>query len=121
MRRVEEISVYDVAGSSICVASGDGDKVYSRLCGALNREVPVSVSFRNVSALTPAFLNAAFGQLFGQFSEGKIQRLITVEDLASDDRDLLKRVMDTAKEYYRDPERFDQAIREALGEYEDEI
>ncbi|MBX3175912.1 MAG: STAS-like domain-containing protein [Candidatus Hydrogenedentes bacterium] len=115
------MSVYDVVASSICVASGDGDKVFSRIRAALNRNAPVSVSFRNVSPLSSAFLDAAFGQLFGQFSEEKIQESIRFEHLALDDRDLLKRVMDTAKVYHRDPERFEKAIREALGEYEDEI
>lgn len=120
MRNLETISVCDVVGSSIWVASEDGDKVYARLYAALNREVPVSLSFINVSMLTPAFLNAAFGQLFGYFDEEKIRKLVNVEEMNYDDRSLLERVVDTAKEYYKDPERFDLAVKEALEEWDDE-
>ena len=54
----------------------------------------------NVSTLTSAFLNAAVGQLYGQFDEDQIRRLLKVEDRESDDVALLKRVVDTAKQYF---------------------
>ncbi len=110
------ISVFEVMGSALCVASGDGQKVYDRLTMALQEPRKVALSFQNVSTLTPAFLNAAIGQLYGKFSEQKIRASLKVQDMQSDDRALLKRVMDTAKEYFRDPERFDQAISDTLGD-----
>ena len=70
----------------------------------------------NVSTLTSAFLNAAVGQLYGQFDEDQIRRLLKVEDRESDDVALLKRVVDTAKQYFQDPQRFEQAAQEALGD-----
>jgi len=73
----------------------------------------VTVSFLNVSSLTSAFLNAAIGQLYGSFSENEIRSKLKVADLEPDDRELLKRVVDTAKEYFKDPERFKRAERAA--------
>ena len=74
------ISLFEVVGSPLCVASDDGQKVYDRLASALKADREVVLSFHNVTALTAAFLNAAIGQLYGTFSEGQIRSLLKVED-----------------------------------------
>ncbi|SRR6185295_985046 len=111
-----DLSIYEIVGSPLCVASEDGQKVYERIAAALREGRAVSVSFRNVTSLTSAFLNAAIGQLYGPFSEDEIRAKLRVQDMEPDDRALLKRVVDTAKEYFRDPQRFDQAVEEVLGD-----
>ena len=108
--------MYEIVGSSLCVASEDGQKVYDRIEAALKEGRSVSVSFRNVTSLTSAFLNAAIGQLYGSFDEDEIRASLKVQDMEPDDRALLKRVVDTAKEYFKDPHRFSQAVEEVLGE-----
>ena len=90
----------------MCVASSDGQKVYQRLAAALKADRDVLLSFRNVTALTAAFLNAAIGQLYGIFNEKHIQNLLKVEDVEQNDLALLKRVVDNAKLYFKDPQRF---------------
>ena len=95
------INIFEVVGSPLCVASGDGQKVYERLASALKEGASVVLSFHNVSALTAAFLNAAIGQLYGEFSEEQIRSLLKVQDIQPDDIVLLKRVVETAKEYFR--------------------
>ena len=113
------IRVSEVVGSEFCVASDDGQTVYERVAAALRAGQAVSLSFLNVEALTSAFLNAAIGQLYGEYSEGQVRSLLSVEDMVQDDLALLKRVVDTAKEYFKQPRPFDEASREVLGE-EDE-
>lgn len=108
-----EISMFEVVGSSLCVASSDGEKVYERLKTALEADRNVVLSFHNVTSLTSAFLNAAIGQLYGQFSEEKIRALLKVEDTEQDDLALLKRVVDNAKLYFKNPKKYNRAIREA--------
>ncbi len=109
------ISMFEVVGSPLCVASGDGQKVYKRLYNALANEQPVSLSFHNVSTLTSAFLNVAVGQLYGQFDENHIRRMLQVTDIESDDAELLKRVVESAKLYFQNPKIYKQAIEEELG------
>jgi len=99
------ISIFEVVGSPLCVASGDGQKVYERLTAILKENRGVTLSFHNVSTLTPAFLNVAIGQLYGEFSEEKIRALLKVQDMQPDDLALLKRVVETAKEYFKDRQR----------------
>ena len=116
MKKDISITMFEVVGSSLCVASGDGQKVYDRLSGALKEGCPVVLSFRNVTTLTAAFLNSAIGQLYGPFTEERIRSLLRVEDMQPDDIVLLKCVVETAKHYFKDPERFEQAVREDPGD-----
>jgi hypothetical protein len=116
MNKKLELSIFEIVGSALCVASSDGQKVYDRLAAIFKEERRVTLSFRNITILTSAFLNAAIGQLYGIFSEDQIRALLTVKDMQADDRLLLKRVVETAKQYFKDPQRFDLAILSTLGE-----
>lgn len=109
------LSIFEIVGSQLCVASSDGQRVYERIATALKERRSVILSFHNITTLTSAFLNAAIGQLYGTFSEEQIRSLLKVQDMQADDLALLKRVVETAKQYFKDPQKFDQAIRETLG------
>jgi len=113
------LSIFEIVGSPLCVASSDGQKVYDRVMAALSKKRNVALSFANITALTSAFLNAAIGQLYGVFSEDQIRALLTVEDMQQDDIALLKRVVETAKQYFKDPQKFDQAVRETMEDEND--
>ena len=114
MKKDVPISVFEVVGSPLCVASGDGQKVYDRIAAGMKNSQRVVLSFHNVSTLTSAFLNTAIGQLYGEFSEKQIRDLLGVENIEPDDVALLRRVVDTAKRYFQDPEKFNNAVREVL-------
>ncbi|MHB9027045.1 MAG: STAS-like domain-containing protein [Armatimonadota bacterium] len=114
-----QISVYETVGSPLCVASDDGQNVHDRVATALRAGRSVVLSFLNVESLTSAFLNAAIGQLYGEFSEEQIKGHLAVQDMASDDLFLLMRVVDTAKAYFKDPAAAKAAAREILGEDDD--
>lgn len=115
-----KIGIFEVVGSALCVASGDGQKVYEQINTALKADRNVVISFRNVTTLTSAFLNAAIGQLYGEFEEGKIRSRLKVEDAEKDDLILLKRVVDNAKRYFKDPQKFTNVMQEVLGNQDEE-
>ena len=110
MEKNINISIFEVVGSPLCVASDDGHKVYDRLVGALSRNMCVSLSFRNVSTLTSAFLNTAIGQLYGEFNENQIRELLKVEDIEPDDVELLKHVVVNAKQYFENKSAYEKAL-----------
>ena len=116
MQKDMTISIFTVVGCPLCVASNDGQKVYERLAAVLKEGRSVILSFHNISTLTSVFLNAAIGQLYGEFSEEQIRALLQVQDMPPDDLALLKRVVETAKQYFKDPDRFDQTLRDTLGD-----
>lgn len=113
------LSIFEIVGGPLCVASGDGQKVYDRLSAALRQGQHVTLSFLNVTVLTSAFLNAAVGQLYGVFKEEQIRTMLKVCDMEIDDKALLKRVVDTAKMYFEDPHKFNAAVRETLEDDSD--
>jgi hypothetical protein len=115
MSQTITLSVFEIVGSPLCVASDDGQKVYERIAAALKESRNVVVSFLNVTSLTSAFLNAAIGQLYDSFKEDQIRAKLKVQDMQPDDLALLKRVVDTAKAYFKDPKRFKEATKEMLG------
>lgn len=110
MSNRSEISIFQVVGTNLCVASSDGQKVYDRIVTFLSKDKKVSLSFLNVTLLTSAFLNAAIGQLYGKFNEDQIRTLLEVKDMQNDDIQLLRRVVDTAKHYFKDPKKFMMAV-----------
>jgi hypothetical protein len=115
MSKSVTMSVYEIVGSTLCVASDDGQRLHDQIAAAIRHGSSVTLSFRNVTSLTSAFLNAAIGQLYGSFSQQLIRSRLRVVDIEPDDLELLKRVVDTAKEYFKDPGRFEEATREVLG------
>ncbi len=114
MKKDLTVFVFEVVGTPLCVASDDGQRVHDRIVAALKEGSNVTVSFLNVSSLTSAFLNAAIGQLYGSFTENEIRSKLKVKDIEPDDLALLKRVVETAKQYFKDPKRFNKAVQEAI-------
>jgi len=75
------------------------------------------ISFEGVEDLTSAFVNAAIGRLYdGRISADELRARLTVQDASPEDLATLKRSVDRAKEYFRDPERFRTATDEVLGD-----
>ena len=116
MKNSITLSVSKIVGNPLCVASDDGQKVYDRIAAGLKEGTNITVSFLKVSSLTAAFLNAAIGQLFGRFKEDQIGSQLKVKDMQPEDLALLKRVIDTATQYFEDPKRFNKAVQDTLEE-----
>ena len=115
-KNIEEIRLTEIVGSDLCIASEDGQKVHDAIKKALQEKKDVRISFKNVDDLTSAFLNSAIGQLYSEFSEDELKASLAVSDASPEDLLLLKRVIQRAKEFFMDKERFEVATRELLGE-----
>ncbi|MBI2779088.1 MAG: STAS-like domain-containing protein [Gammaproteobacteria bacterium] len=115
MRKDLAISVFEVTSNPLCVASFDGQRIYDRLVVALQAGRSVTLSFRNVTTLTTTFLDTAIGQLYSVFSEEKIRSSLKVQDMLADDLTLLKRVIETAKQYFKIMRRDNSAAWEKEG------
>lgn len=110
------IRIVEVVGSGLCVALEDGQKIYDQIVRAFREKIKVKLLFTNIDTLTSAFLNAAIGQLYGTYSEDFIRGNLFVDDIEADDRALLARVVENSKIYYKNPARYTEARKEALGE-----
>jgi hypothetical protein len=113
MNRIK-ISIYAITGDPFCVATDDGEKVFEQIKKIILKNRTVELSFLNVEMLTSAFLNTAIGKLYGEFDEEKIKNSILLSDIRDEDKLLLKRVVDTAKSYYKDPDQFEASINKIM-------
>ncbi len=119
MEKIITLMIYEIIGSEFGVAAEDGQKVFEQISKALKQDRRINLSFKNIKRLTSAFLNVAVGQLYGSYEEEQIRKNLKVIDASDNDLVLLKRVVDTAKQYFKDPKRFNEARNEALGGDED--
>jgi len=103
------LKVADLIGNPNAISAEDGQKVFEKIKVFINDDKKVTLSFERVKILISLFLNVAIGQLYGFFSEEEIREKLQVADLAGDDLELLKRVVDNAKRYYSDPKPYDEA------------
>ena len=111
-----ELNVFAIVGDPFCVAAEDGEKVFNQIKMGFKEKKNIILSFQNVEMLTSAFLNTAVGKLYGDYDEKIIKQYLSVKEITDTDKLLLKRVIDTAKAYYKDPDQFEESIRKIMEE-----
>lgn len=116
MEQAIEKSVYQIVGNEICVEAEDGLKVSAIIRDFISNKKKIQLSFLNVKMLTSAFLNTAIGVLYKDFSDEDIKTYLSVTDIDSTDAVLLKRVVETAKAFYSNPDRIRNSLKEILEE-----
>lgn len=110
-------SIYQIVGNPLCVDTRDGEKVAKVIAEFLSHDKPIVLSFLNIKIITSAFLNSAIGVMYkDDETANKMKTLVSVKDIKKADVILLRRVVEMAKEYYKDPCRIERSLREVLGE-----
>lgn len=110
------INVFNIVGNHFCIDTDDGQKIYNLIKRALENGKKIKLSFQNIDIMTSAFLNVAIGQIYRDFKEETIREKLSVENISNEDIILMKRVIKTAKIFYKDPDRLKKSIDEILGE-----
>jgi hypothetical protein len=109
------INIVNTIGDVYGVEADDGQKVYEFIKKAFAENRKVVLSFLNIEMLTTAFLNTAVGQLYRDFSEEEIRENFRVANISESGKVILKRVVDTAKLFYKDPDTF-QRLQQSIDE-----
>jgi hypothetical protein len=104
-----KIKVSNLTGSSLCISTEDGQKVYAAIEQQIKAGKRVNISFEGVTKTIALFFNVAIGQLYEHFSEKTILAQVTVDGLSSDDMELLKCAVDNAKKYLSNKKSYDDA------------
>ncbi len=115
-----KINIFNIVGYSDCTLPEDGDKIYNIIEKALNEGKKVLISFQNIERVTSAFLNNAIGKLYGKFDEDVLKDSLSLEHMSLSGKILLKRVISTAKLYFKDPDKMRKSVKEILGEYDEQ-
>jgi len=111
-----KVNIFSIVGQKDCTLPEDGDKVHKTIQKILKEDKKASISFLNVQKLTTAFLNNAIGKLYGEFDETKIKNSLSVQDLSDSGKARFKRVTTNAKNYFKNPDKMKESIKEILGE-----
>ncbi|SOC47722.1 uncharacterized protein DUF4325 [Rhizobium subbaraonis] len=114
--RTVRIPIAAIVGGGICVSASDGQRVYQIVQQAVADGDRVVLSFSGITRMTTAFLNAAVGQLYGEFSEEEIrQRLAPPVDFEAWHLSRLKLVVDRAKEFFKNSDRVTSVFEDHAG------
>ena len=109
---VEEIkiSILESVGGSAAVSSEDGDLLFDKISNALNNKIVVMLDFNNLELITSTFLNASIGQLYSEFDSDYLNAHLKLINISEDDLALLKKVIQRAKEYFKNKEEIEKSI-----------
>lgn len=110
------ISVSEIVGGRLCVATEDGDRVCEKIASALREGRRVLLFFAGIEMVIPAFLGSAIGRLYGDFPEAQVDSLLLVQDLPESARPTVESSRRWAKAYHRDPVAYERALHEVLDE-----
>jgi len=108
------ISIFEQIGSTAAVSSEDGELLFERILMGIVNNVKVILDFNNIELITSTFFNAAIGQLYSKYDSPFLRAHLKVENAAKEDLELLKKVVERAKEYFKNKEQMEKNIKEAL-------
>lgn len=111
------VEISKIVDGGICVAADDGKRVYEEIYKALKNGEQVVISFYGITRMTTAFLNAAVGQMYGEFTEEYIlSKLAPPIHYEPWHLTRLKLVTDRAKMYFKNPDLFERVMMVNRGE-----
>jgi hypothetical protein len=114
------IRAAELANNRLCVSDETGILLHQAIVDALHNGKRVLVSFKNITEISSAFFESAFGRLYLiGFTEEEIKRRVIISDLSEDDRFILDMVIDRVRDFLKDPVRFETIMNEVLGEDND--
>lgn len=100
------MKIKNIIDSTLAVSADDGEKVYLQIEENISKKRKVSVDFSGIEIMTTAFLNAAIGQLYSKFSGDDLNSYLKITSIEESDTNLLKKVIQRAKEYFADRDGF---------------
>lgn len=117
MRRNEiEVRFAEYTSTNMAVSSTEGERIYNLIVENLSKYDKLILDFSGISLFTTAFLNAAIGKLYKDYSSNTLSSKLKVQHLSESDSQLLKLVTDRAKEYYKDQEGYDSIVSDVISD-----
>ncbi|QNL51959.1 STAS-like domain-containing protein [Olivibacter sp. SDN3] len=105
-----ELKVVDVIKSDVALSPEPAHLLYQEIRNIVRNKNVAIIDFSKVQILSTAFLNSAIGRLYSDFSSEELNEYLKIVNLADDDKNLLRKVIKRAKEYFADKDSFDKKI-----------
>ncbi len=108
------VNIKQILGSDSALTPSSGGIIYNIIETNLSNNNRISLDFLGIEVLTSAFLNAAVGRLYYKYQSSELNSLLSIINISGDDLQLLKKVIERAKDYFRDQKSFNDRLGEAL-------
>ena len=109
-----DLIISEVIDATTAIAPSKGESVHERIKNAIEKKETVYLDFRGMELMTTAFLNSAIGQLYSEFKSDVLKDFLKIKWISKSDAVLLKKVTDTAKLYFANPDDFEGSINERI-------
>jgi len=106
------IKIFDEVNGDSAISVDDGDKIFKKIDNALTKNLIVELDFQNITLIITAFLNAAIGQLYSKYTSAQLNDNLKLKNIKNDDIHLFLKVIERAKEYFANPQRFEDPFKE---------
>ncbi|WP_407538853.1 STAS-like domain-containing protein [Deinococcus radiomollis] len=113
---ITKVSLVNIAKTSVCTSSEDGIRVYDTIITEFTKNHIVDLSFKDVKYVISAFLNAAIGQLYKDYSDTYLRERLALSHVNNEQLEILREVIANAKKYYTNMALYEEHRREILGD-----
>jgi hypothetical protein len=110
-----DLKVVDFIGSDTAIAPSRGNLMHDFIKENVSKQEVVNLDFTGMDLMTTAFLNAAIGKLYSEFSSEILSKYLKIKYISQSDAVLLKKVVETAKSYFASPDDFEKHINSKLN------
>lgn len=105
-----QLKIKDILDSDSALTPSSGELIYNALESEISLRNQISLDFQGIEIITSAFLNSAIGRLYSKYSSKELNDLLSITNINSDDLQLLKKVIERAKEYFKDQKSFNEKM-----------
>ena len=109
------IDVAEVIGTPSALTQELGDIVFHKISSAIESNTKIKLDFGQVESMITPFLNNAIGQLYGKYTSEQIQKYLELEHFPPEKNKTLNIVINNAKKFYADKERFAAAVEDVIN------
>lgn len=112
---MKEIKVDNMVTLHQGVIPDEGKPIYDLIQEAISKKEDVILDFAEIELMTTAFLNVAIGNLYRDNSSDTLKQYLKLVNVSPENARRIKKVTDTAKQFYSDKEKFENTVNSVLN------
>lgn len=108
------LNIKQILGSDSAITPTSGELIFNVLEKVIDQKGTVQLDFSGIEIITSAFLNSAVGRLYSKYSSEELNTVLYITNISNDDLQLLKKVIERAKDYFSDQRSFNERMDQNL-------
>lgn len=112
------LKIAEILGKQFAVSTDEGEVIFKEIIAGFENSNRVELEFKDLKIIVSTFFNAAVGQLYGKYNSEYLRENLSLHNISQDDLVVLVKVIERAKEYFKDKHRFNKIINPKLPDGE---